>query len=75
MSNPYDKPNHELCTSRTLKSIRTDSVLTLTDDPALFTNQPLCVQVIGRPFNDEELIEISSVVGQYLEIKLSPKFY
>ena len=36
------------------------------DDPVLFSNQPTAIQVVARPFDDEELIEISSVIDKEL---------
>lgn len=27
-----------------------------TDDPELYRNQPVCIQVVGRPFQDEEVV-------------------
>jgi len=34
---------------------------TLEDDPELFTNQPVCLQVVGRPFQDEEAVAVAEV--------------
>ncbi|KAJ6140001.1 amidase signature domain-containing protein [Penicillium samsonianum] len=31
-------------------------------DPALFTNQPSTIQIVGRPFEDEETIQVSSIL-------------
>lgn len=39
-----------------------------TDDPQLFSNQPTSIQIVGRPFDDEELIEISSLVDKELKL-------
>ncbi|KAM0547300.1 hypothetical protein ACHAPJ_010435 [Fusarium lateritium] len=35
-------------------------------DPSLFVNQPSTIQVVGRPFDDEELIEVSAVIDTIL---------
>ncbi|PNP76494.1 hypothetical protein FNYG_09913 [Fusarium nygamai] len=31
-------------------------------DPNLFENQAICIQVVGRPFEDEELIQVSATL-------------
>jgi Asp-tRNA(Asn)/Glu-tRNA(Gln) amidotransferase A subunit family amidase len=36
------------------------------DDPILFSNQPMAIQVVCRPFDDEELIDISLVIDKEL---------
>jgi hypothetical protein len=36
------------------------------DDPLLFANQPSTVQIVCRPFDDEELIEISAMIDNEL---------
>jgi amidase len=36
----------------------------LLDDPTLFQNQPVCIQVVGRPFEDEELIRVTEEVDE-----------
>ncbi|KAI1622023.1 amidase signature domain-containing protein [Exophiala viscosa] len=30
-------------------------------DPELFANQPVCLQVVGRPFQDEEIVAVAEV--------------
>lgn len=45
-----------------------DLILFYTDDPHLFSNQPTSIQIIGRPFDDEELIEISWLVDKELKV-------
>ncbi|KAM6532660.1 hypothetical protein FALCPG4_005712 [Fusarium falciforme] len=35
-------------------------------DPALFSNQPSTIQIVGRPFDDEELIEITAAIDEQL---------
>ncbi|KAG5791146.1 hypothetical protein H9Q69_009796 [Fusarium xylarioides] len=35
-------------------------------DPSLFENQAVCIQVVGRPFEDEELIQVSSTLDALL---------
>ncbi|KAF5252847.1 hypothetical protein FANTH_2171 [Fusarium anthophilum] len=35
-------------------------------DPSLFENQAICMQVVGRPFEDEELIHVSSTLDALL---------
>ena len=46
-----------------------NSPLILPDDPKLFGAQPVCLQVIGRPFQDEELISAMEA----LDLILNPK--
>ncbi|KAL9944679.1 hypothetical protein ACHAPS_008311 [Verticillium nonalfalfae] len=41
-------------------------------DPALFSNQPSTVQIVGRPYDDEELIEITALVDQELQRESKP---
>jgi len=36
----------------------------VTDDPDLFVDQPVCIQVVGRPFEDEELISVTTVIDR-----------
>lgn len=36
------------------------------DDPALFAAQPVCLQVVGRPFEDEELLAATSTVDSVI---------
>jgi amidase len=36
------------------------------DRPDLFASQPSTIQVVGRPFQDEELIQVSSVMDGLL---------
>lgn len=38
----------------------------LLDDPKLFANQPLCLQVVGRPFQDEEVIAVTEALDLIL---------
>lgn len=38
----------------------------LLDAPALYSSQPSTVQIVGRPFEDEDLIEVSRVIDQVL---------
>ncbi|KAF5594934.1 aconitate hydratase 1 [Fusarium pseudocircinatum] len=35
-------------------------------DPNLFENQAICIQVVGRPFQDEELIQVTSTLDALL---------
>ncbi|KAM0230877.1 hypothetical protein ACHAPO_008933 [Fusarium lateritium] len=35
-------------------------------DPNLFVNQPSTIQVVGRPYDDEELIEVSAAIDRML---------
>lgn len=32
------------------------------DDPQTFAAQPVCIQLIGRPFQDEEITAVAEVV-------------
>lgn len=34
------------------------------DDPELFASQPVCLQVVGFPYKDEELIAVTKVMDQ-----------
>jgi amidase len=62
-TNPYDKPNHEICTQDHYVATRTHANYTLfVDDPSRFANQPITIQVVGRPFEDEELVQVSSTL-------------
>ncbi|KAH7247550.1 amidase signature domain-containing protein [Fusarium redolens] len=36
-------------------------------DPNIFVNQPSTIQIVGRPFDDEELIEVSALVDKLLQ--------
>lgn len=36
------------------------------DDPNLFSTQPSTAQVVGRPFEDEELIQVAAVLDKLL---------
>lgn len=79
-SNPYDKPNHEMCAYSLinpsalrppnnlflLSHVRSNLRSSFVDDPKLFENQPSCIQIVGRPFDDEELIEVSAAVDKVL---------
>jgi amidase len=42
------------------------NLFNITDNPALFSNQPLTIQVVARPFEDEELIQTASVIDSLL---------
>ncbi|KAF9885893.1 hypothetical protein FE257_012273 [Aspergillus nanangensis] len=35
-------------------------------NPSLFKNQPVTIQVVGRPFDDEELIEATGIIDELL---------
>lgn len=62
-TNPYDKPNYEICTHDPYDNTHPDSNCALfVDDPNLFGNQAICIQVVGRPFEDEELIQVSATL-------------
>ena len=34
------------------------------DDPELFSTQPVCLQVVGYPYQDEELVAVSEILDQ-----------
>lgn len=34
----------------------------LEDHPKTFMGMPMTVQIVGRPFDDEELIEVTAVI-------------
>jgi amidase len=48
-SNPFDVANHDL-------------LLTSIDDVEKWKNQPVTLQIVTRPYQDEELIAISEVI-------------
>ncbi|EXJ89088.1 hypothetical protein A1O3_02152 [Capronia epimyces CBS 606.96] len=35
-------------------------------DPKLFAAQPVCLQIVGRPFQDEELVSVTEVIDNVL---------
>jgi len=35
-----------------------------TDDPQLWSNQPVCVQIVKPPYKDEELIAVAAEVDK-----------
>ena len=37
-----------------------------TDAPELFENMPITLQVVGRPFEDEELISVTEVLDDLM---------
>lgn len=41
-----------------------DLPLSLIDDPELWSKQPVAIQIIARPFDDEELIAVTEVVDR-----------
>lgn len=67
-TNPYHKPNYELCNSSTPvqspKPMPVPNSLSLTDDPDLFANQPSTIQMVGRPFEDEEAIRVAYILDE-----------
>ena len=38
----------------------------LADDPVLFQHQPVTLQIVGRPFEDEELLRTTEVLDEIL---------
>lgn len=36
------------------------------DDPELFSSQPVCLQIVGRPFQDEEVVAVTDVVDRVI---------
>jgi amidase len=59
--NPYDKPNHKLCKWSIFPKCE-ECQLMLEDHPKTFMGMPMTVQIVGRPFDDEELIEVTAVI-------------
>lgn len=49
-----------------LSHVRSNLRSSFVDDPKLFENQPSCIQTVGRPFDDEELIEASAAEDKVL---------
>ena len=45
------------------------NVVRAIDDPELFTGQPICRQIMGRPFQDEEIIAVTDVVDRVINPK------
>jgi Asp-tRNA(Asn)/Glu-tRNA(Gln) amidotransferase A subunit family amidase len=39
-----------------------ERVLMCVDDPELFSSQPVCLQIVGFPFKDEELIATAETI-------------
>ncbi len=66
--NPFDKENWEICKLFSLSFIElkicwgTDAVRI--DDPELWKNQAVCLQIVGRPCRDEELIAVTQAVDK-----------
>jgi amidase len=66
--NVFDRMNWEIC-KFVFEGKRIVIVLLLTtaactDDPELWKNQPITIQLVGPQFSDEELIAVSEVVDQ-----------
>jgi len=38
------------------------------DDPELFSSQPVCLQVVGFPYKDEELVAVSEVLDRVVNV-------
>jgi len=49
-----------------LEDPRINKIFLSTDDPVLFQNQPVTIQIVGRPFEDEELLASAGVVDEVL---------
>jgi amidase len=41
-------------------------MLILLDDPEMFAAQPVCLQVVGRPFQDEEVVAVMEALDPIL---------
>jgi amidase len=64
----WDKPNYDICTHECADCRAT---LTLsTDDPELWQNMPVALQVVGRSFRDEQLLADSAIVDAVLNRSL-----
>lgn len=64
--NPFDKDNHEICKLCGLIHLTYDCLtksITI-DDPNLWSNQPVAIQIVARPFDDEELVAATEVVDR-----------
>jgi amidase len=38
------------------------------DDAELFSSQPVCLQIVGFPYKDEELIAVSEVLDGVINV-------
>jgi amidase len=64
--NPYDRANHDICMCIRGPLVNFANKSPRTDDPSLFANQPSTIQVVGRPFEDEDLIQVASALDVLL---------
>lgn len=65
--NVFDRMNWEACESPPTVCSLCFSFLCsgfFTDDPQLWSNQPVCVQIVKPPYKDEELIAVAAEVDK-----------
>jgi amidase len=60
LNNPFDKATYDMCRFTFPSGI--ERVLMCVDDPELFSSQPVCLQIVGFPFKDEELIATAETI-------------
>jgi amidase len=66
-----DQKNYEFCTCiYSLQSSRHSEIFLL-DDPSIFTNAPIAVQVVGRTLEEEAVIAMSKIVVAAVAGKLT----
>lgn len=68
-----DKANHEFCqlSHNLFSGLYLKLTFCFPDDPAIFKDAPLCIQVVGRTLEEEGVIAIGEVVDAALKAKLS----
>lgn len=61
--NALDEENHQLCMSFFLSlAVIGKLIKDATDDPELWHNAPISLQLVGRQFEDERLLAVGAVV-------------
>jgi hypothetical protein len=39
------------------------------DDPKLFPGQPICLRIMGRPFQDEKVVAVTDIIDRIINPK------
>jgi len=69
--NDLDKANYELCKfSFLLLSFIVKCLSFFSDEPALFKDAPISIQVIGRTLEEEAVIRLGEIVDDALKAKI-----
>lgn len=71
LDNPFDKPTYDMCKCKNDDAILEDNLDSdhrCVDDPELFSSQPVCLQVVGFPYKDEELVAVSEVIDSVVNV-------